>query len=82
MLVARTKTGSCWCGSLIAFFGTSGALLSRDLLDEADEQSSRVASVIHTLVVHGIAFLAFSAIYMNKLDTWLSAPLVGLVAAC
>ena len=67
-------------GPLIAFFGTSGALLSRDLLDEADEQSSRVASVIHTLVVHGIAFLAFSAIYMNKLDTWLSAPLVGLVA--
>lgn len=66
-------------GPLIAFFGTAGALLSRDLLDEADEQSSRVASVIHTLVVHGIAFLAFSAIYLNKLDTWISAPFVGII---
>jgi uncharacterized membrane protein SirB2 len=66
-------------GPLIAFTGTAGALLSRDLLDEADDQSNRVASVIHTLVVHGIAFLAFSAIYLNKLDTWLSAPLTGLI---
>lgn len=66
-------------GPLIAFFGTAGALLSRDLLDEADEQSNRVASVIHTLVLHGIAFLAFSAVYLNKLDTWISAPLTGLI---
>lgn len=66
-------------GPLIAFFGTAGALLSRDLLDEADEQSNRVASVIHTLVVHGIAFLAFSAIYLNKLDTWISAPFIGII---
>jgi hypothetical protein len=66
-------------GPAIAFFGTAGALLSRDLLDEADEQSARVASVIHTLVVHTVAFLAFSGIYLNKLDTWVSAPLTGLV---
>jgi len=66
-------------GPLIAFFGTAGALLSRDLLDEADEQSNRVASVIHTLVVHAIAFLAFSAVYLNKLDTWISAPFVGVI---
>lgn len=66
-------------GPLVAFFGTAGALLSRDLLDDADEQSGRVASTIHTLVVHGVAFLAFSAIYLNKLDTWISAPLAGLV---
>lgn len=66
-------------GPLLAFIGTAGALLSRDLLDEVDEQSSRVASTIHTLVVHGIAFFAFSAIYLNKLDTWLAAPLVALV---
>jgi hypothetical protein len=66
-------------GPLIAFFGTAGALLSRDLLDEADEQSTRVASVIHTLVVHGIAFLAFSAVYLNKLDSWISAPLAGMI---
>ena len=66
-------------GPLIAFLGTAGALLSRDLLDEADEQSSRVASTIHTLVVHAVAFLAFSAIYLNKFSTWVAAPLVGLV---
>jgi hypothetical protein len=67
-------------GPLLAFVGTAGALLSRDLLDEVDEQSSRVASTIHTLVVHGVAFFAFSAIYLNKLDTWLAAPLVGVIA--
>lgn len=66
-------------GPLIAFLGTAGALLSRDLLDEADEESSRIASTIHTLVVHAVAFLAFSAIYLNKFDTWVAAPLVGLV---
>ena len=66
-------------GPLIAFLGIAGALLSRDLLDEADEQSSRVASTIHTLVVHAVAFLGFSAIYLNKLDSWISAPLVGLL---
>lgn len=64
-------------GPLIAFLGTAGALLSRDLLDEADEESSRIASTIHTLVVHAIAFLAFSAIYLNKFETWVAAPLVG-----
>lgn len=66
-------------GPLIAFLGTAGALLSRDLLDEADEESSRIASTIHTLVVHAVAFLAFSAIYLNKFETWIAAPLVGLV---
>lgn len=67
-------------GPLIAFVGTAGALLSRDLLDEVDEQSSRVASTIHTLVVHGVAFFAFSAIYLNKLESWISAPLTAIVA--
>ncbi len=66
-------------GPLIAFFGTAGALLSRDLLDEADAQSSRTAATIHTLVVHAVAFLAFSAVYLNKLDTWILAPAAGLI---
>ncbi|HEV2127388.1 MAG TPA: hypothetical protein VGR22_02085 [Thermomicrobiales bacterium] len=65
---------------LIAFIGTAGALLSRDLLDEVDEQSSRVASTIHTLVVHGVAFFAFSAVYLNKLDIWLAGPLIAIIA--
>jgi hypothetical protein len=69
-------------GPLIAFLGTAGALLSRDLLDEADEDSSRVASTIHTVVVHTVAFLAFSAIYLNKFESWLAVPLVALVGFC
>ncbi len=67
-------------GPLIAFIGTAGALLSRDLLDEVDEQSSRVASTIHTVIVHAVAFFAFSAVYLNKLDSWISAPLIGAIA--
>lgn len=66
-------------GPLVAFLGTAGALLSRDLLDEADAESSRVASTIHTVVVHTVAFLAFSAIYLNKFESWLAVPLVAIV---
>ncbi len=66
-------------GPLIAFLGTAGALLSRDLLDEADAESSRIASTIHTVVVHTVAFLAFSAIYLNKFESWLAVPLVAIV---
>lgn len=66
-------------GPLVAFLGTAGALLSRDLLDEADAESSRIASTIHTVVVHTVAFLAFSAIYLNKFESWLAVPLVALV---
>ncbi|MGC4190864.1 MAG: hypothetical protein QM589_06845 [Thermomicrobiales bacterium] len=67
-------------GPLIGFLGVAGSLLSRDLLDEADEQSGRIASTLHTLVVHSVAFLAFSAIYLNKLSTALAAPAVGVIA--
>lgn len=67
-------------GPLIGFLGTAGALLSRDLLDDADEQSGRVASTIHTLVIHAVAFLALSSIYLNKLNSWVSAPLAGIIA--
>jgi hypothetical protein len=67
-------------GPLIGFLGVAGSLLSRDLLDEADEQSGRIASTLHTLVVHSVAFLAFSAIYLNKLSTGIAAPAVGLIA--
>lgn len=66
-------------GPLVAFLGTAGALLSRDLLDEADAESSRVASTIHTVVMHTVAFLAFSAIYLNKFESWLAVPLVAIV---
>ena len=67
------------CGPVIAFFGTAGSLLSRDLLDDAADATHRTATTIHTLVVHAIAFLALGAVYYNKLPTWLTAPLVGFI---
>ncbi len=80
LLVATYHNGlMLLVGPLIALFGTAGALLSRDLLDDAGDTTHRTATVIHTFVIHAIAFLALGAIYYNKLPTWLSAPFVGLV---
>ena len=65
-------------GPLVAFLGNAGALLSRDLLDDAADSSQHSATVIHTLVVHSVAFLALSAVYLNKLPTPVSATLVAM----
>jgi hypothetical protein len=68
-------------GPLIAFVGNAGSLLSRDLLDDADDTALKTATTLHTLVVHTIAFLALSAIYLNKLPTVIVALLAGVVTA-
>ena len=65
-------------GPAIAFFGIAGSLLSRDLLDDVTETTQRSATTIHTLVINAIAFLALSAVYINKIDSIISAPLVGI----
>jgi uncharacterized membrane protein YidH (DUF202 family) len=67
-------------GPLIAFLGNAGSLLSRDLLDDADDSAQRTATTIHALVIHAVAFLALSAIYLNKLSTPVTALLAGVVA--
>ena len=67
-------------GPLIAFLGNAGALLSRDLLDDAGDSAHRTATAIHTLVIHAVAFLALGAVYLNKLSPWVGAPLVGIIA--
>ena len=64
-------------GPLIAFIGNAGSLLSRDLLDDADETALRTAATIHTVVIHTIAFLALLVIYLNKLPTVIVALLAG-----
>ncbi len=56
------------------------ALLSRDLLDDLTDSASRIASLVHGAVIHLIAFVALSMIYLNKLPEWLSAGLVALVS--
>jgi hypothetical protein len=68
-------------GPAIAFFGIAGSLLSRDLLEDQTESTQRSATTIHTLVIHAIAFLALSAVYINKIDSIISAPLVGIFSA-
>jgi hypothetical protein len=67
-------------GPAIAFFGVAGALLSRDLLDDATESTTRTAATIHSLVIHVVAFLALSAIYLNKMSDWIAAPLAGILS--
>src|SRR5215218_4569368 len=68
-------------GPLIAFLGSAGSLLSRDLLDDADDSAQRTATTIQALVIHSVAFLALSAIYLNKLPTPTTALLAGAVSA-
>jgi hypothetical protein len=66
-------------GPLIAFLGNAGALLARDLLDDAGDASQRTATTIHAFVIHVVAFLALGAVYLNKLPTALSALLVAII---
>jgi hypothetical protein len=47
-------------GPLIAFLGNAGSLLSRDLLDDADDTAQRTATTIQALVIHSVAFLALN----------------------
>src|SRR5215212_987623 len=68
-------------GPLVAFLGNAGSLLSRDLLDDADDSAQRTATTIQALVIHSVAFLALSAIYLNKLPTPVTALLAGGVTA-
>jgi len=64
-------------GPLIAFLGNAGSLLSRDLLDDADDSAQRTATTIQAVVINSVAFLALSAIYLNKLPTPVTALLAG-----
>src|SRR4051794_7460001 len=42
-------------GPLIAFLGNAGSLLSRDLLDDADDSAQQTATTIQALVIHSVA---------------------------
>lgn len=66
-------------GPVVAFLGNAGALLARDLLDDSGDSARRAAITVHAFVVHFVAFLALSAIYLNKLPTPVGVVLVALV---
>ena len=65
-------------GPVIAFFAVGGSLLARDLLDDATETTLRTAATVHTIVIHVVAFLGLSAIYLNKMSLWWGVPLVAI----
>lgn len=65
-------------GLLLTTISIFVALFSRDLLDDLTDSASRVASLLHGTVIHLIAFVGLSMIYLNKLPEWLSAGLVLL----
>lgn len=67
-------------GPAIALFGVAGGLLARDLLDDTMDSTQRTARTIHTLIIHLVAFLALSAIYLNKMSAWVAAPLVAALS--
>jgi hypothetical protein len=66
-------------GPALAFIGVTGALLARDLLDDATDLTKRTATMVHTLVIHVVAFFALSGVYLNKMSGFKSAPLVAIL---
>jgi hypothetical protein len=68
-------------GPAIAFLGVAGGLFARDLLEDTMEGAERMAALIHTLVIHGVAFLGLSAVYMNKMTGWYGGPIVFVLTA-
>lgn len=67
-------------GPALAFIGMAASLLSRDLLDEAEEPSVRTASVISSVVGIVVAFFAFGAVYINKFESILAVPLIAVLS--
>lgn len=65
-------------GPALAFFAVGGSLLARDLLDDATDSTYRTASAVHTVVIHVIAFVALSAVYLNKMSLLAAVPLVAI----
>lgn len=80
MVATYHNTMMLVAGPAIALLGVAGGLIARDLLDDAIDTNQRTATIMHTLIIHLMAFLAFSAVYLNKMSGWIGAPLVALFA--
>ena len=65
-------------GPLLAFFAVGGSLLARDLIDDATDTTYRTASAVHTVVIHVVAFVALTAVYLNKMSLLAAVPLVAV----
>lgn len=79
LLVATLHSTAMFvAGPVIAFFAVGGSLLARDLLDDATDATLRTAATVHTIVIHVVAFLGLSAIYLNKMSLLAAVPLVAV----
>ncbi len=65
-------------GPMLGFFSVGGSLLARDLIDDATDSTYRTASAVHTVVIHIVAFVSLSAVYLNKMSLWIGVPLVAI----
>jgi hypothetical protein len=63
------NTAMLLVGPAVAFLGNASALFARDLLSDATEGTERTAVAVHSVVLHIIAFLALSAVYLNKMSS-------------
>jgi hypothetical protein len=68
-------------GPLIAFVGVAGGLFARDLMEDVHEETERTAALVHIIVVHAIAFLGLSVVYMNRMSGWIGGPIVFALTA-
>lgn len=64
-------------GPGLAFLGMAASLLSRDLLDEAEDHGDRTAAVISSVITIVIAFFAFGAVFYNKFESRIAVPLIA-----
>ena len=67
-------------GALLTLASILIALVTRDLLDDLHESAVRIGSLLHGLMVHLVAFVALSMIYLNKFPEWASAAAVAVVS--
>jgi hypothetical protein len=67
-------------GPAVAFLGNASALFARDLLSDATASTERTAVAVHSVVLHIIAFLALSTVYLNKMSSLWGGLLVFAIS--
>ncbi len=75
------NTAMLLVGPAVAFLGNASALFARDLLSDATPSTERTAVAVHSVVLHIIAFLALSTVYINKMSSLWGGLLVFAISA-
>jgi len=74
------NTAMLLVGPAVAFLGNASALFARDLLSDATAGTERTAVAVHSVVLHIIAFLALSTVYLNKMSSLWGGLLVFAIS--